>query len=927
MSAVSPEFSIGQSVLHIELGEGVVTGIAADGYITVFFGATIGMRRVQSQFLRTAQSVENEIVAHILPGTPEALQRLWLICEATQLPFLETAAALTAAKVDLLPHQVVLTHRIAEASPRRFLIADEVGLGKTIETALVLRELASRGQLQRTLMIVPAGLVENWRHELNDVFHLDFEVFGADGDVTDRKTNAFAKHDRMIASIDTLKRPARIERILASPRYDLVVFDEAHHLTATRTGRKVNKTENFKLAEAIRDHTRDLLLLSATPHQGDHFRFWMLVRLLDPTLFHDEQDMQQNRHRLNAVVIRRTKADACTSSGAPLFARRQVITDGFTMSQDEQQFYEALRAYIADGYNLAESQGNAGRALGFVMAVFQKLAASSFAAVRLTLERRLLMLTIHESIICERSMDVDGRDRALRDARIMLSAMHGLNNSYMDQVKIDSLIADARLQVLNRLKKRVEYDRNDDVESEAQTSGEEDIASTLVTIALPEEQRRIRDVLAHFPPDVETKAKKLLTALYAIWQAQPNEKIVIFTTYLGSVEVYRNAIDGAFPKAGVEILKGGDHGAKTAAEKRFRNPHGPRVMICTAAGREGINLQFAKVLFNADLPWNPMDLEQRIGRIHRYGQKYTAQIYNLVAEDTIEGQIFLLLEQKVRDIAKTLGKVDAEGHIAEDLRAQILGQLSERISYEHLYQDGLRDPTLQRTRQELDIALQNARDARHVVLELFQDLDSFRLEDYEEVDDHGHSMRRLIDFITLAAQMQNNEFRYIDADHYLYHVSGNDVYFTTNRELAVGNDNLELIGLEHPFIANLLTLFSQQGPIGRALAVLSPNPEIPTGVLSAWHVRIQGHGGNRFEQVLWLGVSHDGARSKHIEALASHVPELRPATATLDSTERTKLLNEKIPTILQRALAHRGLLSNEATYGTKLIGWIEVVAR
>ena len=157
---------------------------------------------------------EEEIIANIRPSTPEDLKRLWLAIEAEELPLLENAATLTAAKVDLLPHQIVLTHKIANSSSRRFLIADSVGLGKTIETAFVLRELASRGELTRALMVVPAGLVNNWQRELNETFHLDFEVFGSEGDVTDRKTNAFAKHNRLIASIDTLKRPSRLHRLL-----------------------------------------------------------------------------------------------------------------------------------------------------------------------------------------------------------------------------------------------------------------------------------------------------------------------------------------------------------------------------------------------------------------------------------------------------------------------------------------------------------------------------------------------------------------------------------------------------------------------------------------------------------------------------------------------------------------------------------------
>ena len=150
---------------------------------------------------------------------------------------------------------------------------------------------------------------------------------------------------------------------------------------------------------------------------------------------------------------------------------------------------------------------------------------------------------------------------------------------------------------------------------------------------------------------------------------------MIFATYLATVDLLSREIEAAYPGQGVVVLRGGDHGMKLAAEKRFRKPDGPRVLVCTAAGREGINLQFARVLFNFDLPWNPMDLEQRIGRIHRYGQKDTAQVYNLVLSDTIEGSIFLLLTEKLMEIAKTLGKVDENGNVTEDLRAQILGAI------------------------------------------------------------------------------------------------------------------------------------------------------------------------------------------------------------------------------------------------------------
>lgn len=273
------QFQPGERITHHEFGQGVVLDPARDGYLRAFFG--IGERRVPVGAVRRQLS-RTERILRAVDGGADRARKAWLSYEAHALPVMESASALTSAKIDLLPHQVVLTHRIATASPRRYLIADEVGLGKTIETALILRELASRGELTRALMVVPAGLVNNWHRELNEVFNLDFEVFGSEGDITDRKTNAFAKHDRLIASIDTLKRPARIKRLLSAPRWDLVVFDEAHHLTAYRTGGKVRKTENYKLAEALKDHSRDLMLLSATPHQGNHFQFWMLAQLLNP---------------------------------------------------------------------------------------------------------------------------------------------------------------------------------------------------------------------------------------------------------------------------------------------------------------------------------------------------------------------------------------------------------------------------------------------------------------------------------------------------------------------------------------------------------------------------------------------------------------------------------------------------------------------
>jgi superfamily II DNA or RNA helicase len=913
--------SPGVRIWHAELGSGVVLDFPSDGYLRAFFGA--GERRVPVGAVCVELS-RSERILRAVTGSAERGRKAWLAYQAHALPVMESASALTSAKIDLLPHQVVLTHRVATASPRRFLIADEVGLGKTIETALILRELASRGEMKRALMVVPAGLVNNWHRELNDVFHLDFEVFGSEGDITDRKTNAFVKHDRLIASIDTLKRPARIRRLLEAPPWDLIVFDEAHHLTADRTGGKVRKTENFKLGEALKSHTRDLLLLSATPHQGDHFRFWMLAQLLNPTLFKNPDEMVEQRHRLNTVMFRRTKADACRPDGSPLFARRWVHTESFLMDDAERRFYEKLREYLEDGFDLARRQGNQGRALGFLMAVFQKIAASSFAAVRRTLKRRVLMLTLHEALLRDKELDIDGRERLYEEARELIHGEYGLPYDSLGRSEVDRVLADLKYRLIKKLDHDALERMADPYATEYGTASAEDIASVVVDLRLPQERMRIHALLSLFPQRRETKVQKLLDGLGTLWRQNPNEKVVIFATYLGTVDLLAREIEAVYPGQGVVVLRGGDHGAKVAAERRFRQKDGPRVLVCTAAGREGINLQFARILFNFDLPWNPMDMEQRIGRIHRYGQAHTAQVYNLVLSDTIEGKIFLMLEEKLSEIARALGKVDESGVIAEDLRSQILGQLSERLNYDRLYQEALSDPELKRTKVELDAALSNAREAREVVSDLFQDLEGFSLDDYKPFADVSSSMDRLVQFLAVAlGDRQQRIVKVDDVTYDLLHLDGNRrARFTLSRDAATSQDQLELLGLDHPIIQEELGRWRSVSPEDLGISVQGETGE-PI-LLSFWQVEVRREGGERQVSVVPIAVKPDGTRVVHIERQAERFLQAAPTKPVLSVDQRLDQFRNVVEPTLQRELKLRGAANGDGSYSTVLVGYVEI---
>lgn len=915
--------SLGQRVAHGDFGEGVIVGEALDGFVRVFF-ALGGERQVPLSALRD-QASRSERMLEGVAVDPERARRAWLAVEAHALPLIDSASSLTAAKVDLLPHQIVLTHRVAVASPRRFLVADEVGLGKTIETALILRELASRGELRRALMVVPAGLVNNWHRELNEVFRLDFEVFGSEGDVTDRKTNAFARHDRLIASVDTLKQARRVRRLLEAPRWDLVVFDEAHHLTAYRAGKKVTKTENYKLSEALKGHTRDLLLLSATPHQGDHFRFWMLVQLLNPTLFNSADEMVENRHRLNEVVFRRTKVDACRADGTPLFARREVRTDSFTMTDAEAAFYDELLKYLQDGFALAKREGGKGRALGFVMAIFQKIAASSFAAVRTTLRRRLLALTVHEAVLRDKNLDIDGRQKLYDEARALIREDHGLGSDLAASNQVDRILADWKALVIEQVEEATVQRAADAFGAESAQVGAEDLVAKAVSLALPEERLRIGDLLGRFPSARETKVGRLLDALGQLWKENAAEKVVVFATYLSTVDMLAREIEGAFPGTGVAVLRGGDHGAKLAAEKRFRLKDGPRVLVCTAAGREGINLQFARVLFNFDLPWNPMDVEQRIGRIHRYGQRDTAQVYNLILSDTIEGRIFLLLDEKLQEIARALGKVDERGNITEDLRTQILGQLSERLRYDQLYQEAISDPELRRTEQEIKDALQSAREARQVVFSLFQDLEGFNLDDYKPLADTAGSVERMLRYFGAATADTGKTLATTGPGRFeVRDGSGAALLrFTTDRDLAREDDALDLFGLDHPLMQEALRRWREAAPEGLGLAVRAGDD--PAGVLTAWLVETHGPRGERRAAVQFLAADGAGHRLPALERRAREVFERAPVASPWDLDERKRILHGTIEPMLQREVQRRRLSPEKGGFSSQLLGWVEVV--
>jgi transcriptional regulator with XRE-family HTH domain len=505
--------------------------------------------------------------------------------------------------------------------------------------------------------------------------------------------------------------------------------------------------------------------------------------------------------------------------------------------------------------------------------------------------------------------------------------MHQLPDNALGKGECDRILAEARLVILKKIDDGELEIGSDTYNGEINASQAEDAAVSFVKIALPEERDRINVLLSSFPLARETKVEKLMTALGKLWMQNPTEKIVIFATYLGTVELLAEEIEATYPGQGVVVLRGGDHGSKLAAERKFRQKNGPRVLICTAAGREGINLQFARVLFNFDLPWNPMDIEQRIGRIHRYGQNHTAQVYNLVLSDTIEGKIFLLLEEKLEEIAKAVGKVDDHGKVAEDLKAQILGQLSERLSYEKLYQQALSDPTLQRTQHELANALSNAAEARKVVFELFQDLEGFNIDDYKPFADVTASLDRIIRFLSAALEDQKQTIvRTGDSLFELRNEEGTKLLqFTTNRELACENEALDLMGLDHPVMVQALQKWQNVLPEELGASVIG-NEDIPA-VLTWWLIEVLGQRGEQQFVLKSLATNPKGKRLPALERKGIDVLMQTPAVPNWDIEERQRLLEEYLEPMLNRELEQQGLTRSEQSFRPELIGWVEIQSK
>ena len=578
--------------------------------------------------------------------------------------------SLSISRVDPLPHQVEAVYDHLLRLPRiRFLLADDAGAGKTIMAGLLLRELKLRGLVERTLIVAPANLLFQWQREMLDRFRERFiPVRGIDLR-TAYGTNPWLDHPQVITSIDWAKR-SKVKESLAAASWDLVIVDEAHRMSATDPD---HKTDRYKLGELLSGRTDHLLFLTATPHKGDPENFALFLRLLDPDAYAHVRSVERAIERNHApFYLRRTKEalvsfpDPDTGQVRRLFTERDARTVAFDLDPEELAFYEAVTEYVLrQSLKAADDTSARGRAVGFTMALYQRRLASSVYAARRSLERRVERI--------ERRLRELGRGR--------------------EEPRFDP----GRLEEIDELTEEEARRVEEEAEEASLAADRAELeAERAELLPLIERGRRLEE------REASTKLAKLrevLTDLRIF--ADPRNKLLVFTEHKDTLDylVERLRAWGLTVTQIHGTMPPGDRdtpGTRLHAEQEFRER--AQVLVATEAAGEGINLQFCWLLVNYDIPWNPMRLEQRIGRIHRYGQEKDCLIFNFVARNTREGQVLLKLLERLDEIRRALGSDQVFDVVGEVVPANFV----ERLLRDHYAGRITQDQMLDRIVEEVD---------------------------------------------------------------------------------------------------------------------------------------------------------------------------------------------------------------------------------
>ncbi|MED4182080.1 DEAD/DEAH box helicase [Priestia megaterium] len=547
-------------------------------------------------------------------------------------------------KIIPLPHQIEAVYgRMLQSPQVRYLLADDPGAGKTIMSGMLIRELLARQSAERILILVPPLVLKQWQEELKEKFGEDFMIITRTLLNSSNEVNPFEACDKMIASVYWASRE-EIKSLILKSHFDLVIVDEAHKMAAYTYGvkkKQIQRTKMYQLGEALLRHTEHCLLLTATPHKGDKENFRHLMSLVDHDIFSRLNSGESMYEKSNPFIIRRLKESMVNFDGTPLFPKRTTKTISFELSMEEQDLYEEVTAYVRAHFNRAKQNNKPN--VAFAMMILQRRLSSSLDAIYLSLVRRKERL---ENLL--------------------------YNRQQIQKVDIDDF---------------EDKDPDEQEELELRLEGETD------TLDLAELQLEI-DVLGNLidkagnirKQDVERKYIELERTLFGSnGLLAKGEKILIFTESKDTLYYLENKLLLHVPEV-AKIVGNFSTDQRRIEVEKFRDD--VQIMLATDAGGESINLQFCNQMISYDIPWNPNRLEQRMGRIHRIGQKNQVFIFNLVATNTREGDVLIRLLQKMEQMRSDLGLelvYDFIGEVLKEKGVDLSDLMEQAISgREHL---------------------------------------------------------------------------------------------------------------------------------------------------------------------------------------------------------------------------------------------------
>lgn len=631
-----------------------VRGILPDRLITVVDVKWHGSNVVELTYKDGSGHLGNELIYRdreptlevISAGRPwsfdgdGALFRLASEAHRIRLAYLfDPVLAVHTSLVDPLPHQITAVYgEMLTRQPLRFLLADDPGAGKTIMAGLLIKELMIRGDLRRCLIVVPGMLVEQWQDELDRRFHLPFEIMTNDKLEAARTGNWFFENPLAICRLDKLSRNEDLQAKLQSTDWDLVVVDEAHKMSAAFFGGEVKETKRYKLGKLLSHLTRHFLLMTATPHNGKEEDFQLFMALLDGDRF--EGKFRDGVHTVDVsdLIRRMVKEKLLKFDGRPLFPERLAYTVTYQLSAPEADLYKRVTDYVREEFNRADALQNGGQkgTVGFALTILQRRLASSPEAIYQSLRRRRERL-----------------ESRLREERLMRRGAEA-------RTELASAAPEYEVEDIDDL---------DDVTSEELEEAEEkvvDQATAAKTIAeLEGEIQTLKELEALALKVRRSESDKKWEELRSLLLENPNvvdaeghrRKLVIFTEHRDTLNYLVDKIGSLLGRheAVVQIHGGMGREERRKAQEAFTQDREVEILVATDAAGEGINLQRAHLMVNYDLPWNPSRLEQRFGRIHRIGQTEVCHLWNLVAGETREGDVFKRLFEKLDEQRQTLG--------------------------------------------------------------------------------------------------------------------------------------------------------------------------------------------------------------------------------------------------------------------------------